>query len=88
MLIKMFTVFDQKAECYLQPFYAHTTGAAIRMFEDTCSNKEHQFHKHAEDFTLFEIGVFDDSSAEILLSDTKTALGSAIEYKEQPLKVI
>lgn len=80
MKIKIFTVYDSKAELYMQPFFAQSTGAAVRAFQDTCQNPDHVFCKHPSDFTLFEIGIWDDAMATMKLYDAKTPLGSAIEY--------
>ncbi len=60
---KMFTVFDVKAQCYLSPFCLPERGMAIRAFSDCVNNKEHQFGKHPGDYTLFELGFFDDAVA-------------------------
>lgn len=84
MKLKIFTVYDSKAESYMQPFYMQSTGQAIRSMEDTVQDENHQFHKHAEDFTLFEIGTFDDQTCAIDLYAAHTPLGCAIEYKEKP----
>jgi len=81
MIVKMFTVYDSKAELYLPPFYNQTTGQAVRAFGDTCNQKDHPFNKHPEDYTLFELGTFDDNTAIIVSNDAKTSLGTAIEYK-------
>lgn len=86
MLLKIFTVYDSKAEAYLQPFYMQSTGQALRSFEDTVNDTNTQFHKHAADFTLFEIGNFDDSTGTFKISESKTNLGSALEYLKQPGK--
>lgn len=76
----MFTVYDSKIEAYLQPFYMQTTGAALRAFEESVNDTKTQFYKHAPDFTLFEIGAFNDATATINLHDAKISLGTAIEY--------
>lgn len=79
MLLKIFTVYDSKAESYLQPFYMQTTGQALRAFEDTVNDPEHQFHKHAADFTLFELGTFNDQTGTFQLFEAKKSLTSANE---------
>ncbi len=82
MILKMFTVYDSKAELYLPPFYNKTTGQAVRAYDDTCNQKDHPFYKHPEDYTLFEIGTYDENTAEIITYDAKTPLGTALEYKQ------
>jgi len=62
---RIFTVFDVKAQAYLPPFCLHERGLAIRAFADCVNSKDHQFGKHPGDYTLFEMGSFDDSKAVI-----------------------
>lgn len=62
MKISIFTVFDQKASAFLQPFFSPTVGTAIRAFSDTINDPNSMLSKHPADFTLFEIGGFDDQS--------------------------
>lgn len=59
MLLAMFTVFDAKASAYMQPFFSRNTATAIRSFEVACNDESHEFNLHAFDYTLFEIGEFD-----------------------------
>lgn len=83
MLLKSFTVYDSKAEIYLKPFFMGATGEAIRAFEDQCNNPETQFYAHAGDFTLFEIGVYDDNTGRFAPLDAFINLGTALEYKKE-----
>lgn len=80
MKLKVFSVFDSKVKAYMQPFYARSTGEALRMFEDAVARKEGNFFAHAEDFTLFELGSFDDSNASFEFPVTPVPLGKAIEF--------
>lgn len=58
---KVFSIFDVKAQAYLPPFYMPETAMAIRVFSDCVNSGDHQFGKHPGDYTLFEMGVWDDS---------------------------
>ncbi len=58
---KMFSVFDVKAQAYLPPFCLHETAMAVRAFSDCVNGGDHQFGRHPGDYTLFELGSFDDS---------------------------
>lgn len=82
--MKLFTVYDSKAEAYLVPFYERTTGLAIRAFSSASNEKEHQFNRFPADYTLFELGEFDELTAEIKVLKTPTSLGLAINFLEQP----
>lgn len=89
MIIKIFTIFDQKAEAYLAPFFLNTKGQAIRAFSDSINDPSHQFNHHPEDYTLFQLGEYDDSAASIDTLPSPISLGVAIEYiKEAPAQPI
>lgn len=81
MITHIFTVFDSKTEAYLPPFYAQSKGAALRSFMDAVGDNSHEFAKHAEDYTLFYLGTFDDSTAKFTMNATPQSLGVAIELK-------
>lgn len=80
MLLQIFTVFDSKAEAYLPPFYMTTKGQAIRAFSDSVNDPTHVFMKHPEDYTLFLLGSFEDTTASFHVMETGLPLGKAIEY--------
>lgn len=61
MILKIFAAYDRAAAAYLQPFFAPTTGLAIRSFHDAVNDSNHQFNKHADDYTLYLLGEFNDS---------------------------
>lgn len=79
MKLKVFSVYDSKAEAFMQPFFVSTVGMAARMFEEACLDEKHNFHRHAGDYTLFEIGEFDDSTGRVDCLPTPRSLGMALE---------
>lgn len=83
---KMFTVFDSKVEAYMTPFFSQTMPSALRAFSDTVQNTEHPFHKHAEDYTLFELGIWNDTNGSFEIHKTPIPVAKAIEVltKEIP----
>lgn len=83
MIRKMFTIYDSKAELYLAPFFMKTKGEALRAFTDTLSDPQSQIAKHPQDFTLFELGEYDDCHATIDMHQTPISLGVAIEFTQK-----
>lgn len=80
-------VYDEKAEAYLPPFYVAAPGQAIRLFEDSCNDKESQFGKHPGDYKLYRVGEFDDATAEFSM-EKPALLASGSQWMEaQGLKV-
>ncbi len=83
MILKMFAVYDSKTEAYMQPFFVNSTGGAIRAFENSVNTKDELFNKYPADFTLFEIGAFDDQTGQVETLKTHTNLCNAIECVQQ-----
>lgn len=83
MKLKIFAVYDSKAEAYARPFFDQATGAAVRSFAEIANDKNHPIGKHPGDYTLFEIGEYNDQNGEIKNNDANVALGAAIEFLHQ-----
>lgn len=58
--IKAYSVHDIQAKAYLLPFFFQHPGMAQRAFADLVNSPGHNFFKHPEDYTLFEIGEFEE----------------------------
>ncbi len=82
--MKIFSVYDDKADAYTQPFFATTAGVAIRQFQQAANEEGHQFNRHAADYTLFELGEFDEHTGAIYAIDGGALKphGNALQYKE------
>nr|UXQ88125.1 MAG: nonstructural protein [Microvirus sp.] len=62
MIHKIYSVYDSKAETYTPPFFQHREAMALRTFADCCNDDGHTFGKHPEDYTLFDLGTYDDDN--------------------------
>lgn len=80
--MKMFTVKDIKGDIYMQPFFVRTTALAIREIEQATNNPESIFNKYPEDYSLYEIGEFDQETAEVNLHDDLVKLCNCSELKK------
>lgn len=80
MILKIYTVFDSKAEAYIQPFFSTTKGLALRSFQEALSDSNTNISKYPEDFTLFELGEFDQQTSKFNLHNTPQSLGVAVEF--------
>lgn len=85
---KVFTVYDSKIEAYGQPWLAQATGAAIRSFTDEVNRTDGQspVAAHPEDFTLFEIGTWDELAGEIDMYHAKKSLGTGVDFRQHPVE--
>lgn len=83
-LLKVFTIYDSKAETYLIPFYARANGEAIRTFINMAKDDTHPVGQNPEDYTLFRIGMFDQEKGIVAGLKAHEPLGKAIDYIREP----
>lgn len=81
MIVKIFGIYDSKTEAYLPPFFMPSKGAAIRAISTHVADPQHNFCKYAEDFTLFELGSWDDANSKFSLHNAPQSLGVLLEFK-------
>jgi len=77
----IYSVYDSKAEAFLQPFFATADGVAIRMFQQAANDSEHDFSKWAEDYTLFNLGKWDPKNGTLFSAEVNNSLGTAMLFK-------
>ena len=82
MKTQLFAVYDSKAEIYEKPFHMQTVGQALRGFTDVINDKETPLGQHPEDYTLFHIGDYDNTTANFNIYESKKSLGNGIEFLE------
>lgn len=82
MQYKIYEIYDSGIERYLQPFYARAKGEAIRSIQELVNDPSHQFCKHAEHYTLFEVGEFDDETGSIQMYTAKECVANFIALKK------
>lgn len=80
---RVFSIFDMKADAFLQPFFASTKGVAIRQFGGAVNTDGHELNKYSSDYTLFELGEFDERSGAITPHETPRAVCTATDVKEK-----
>jgi len=79
-MLKIFSIHDVKAKCYVHPFFLPERGMAARSFSDCVNSSEHQFGQHPHDYTLFEMGTFDDSTGIITPHNSPLSVGNGLEF--------
>lgn len=83
---QMFAVFDSKAKAFMLPFYAPLPAIAVRHFETAANDPNLELCKHAEDFTLFHVGEFDDATGVVAPLLQHVSYGLAASYQKPTLK--
>lgn len=82
MLHKTFAIFDSCAHAFLPPFNLPRSEMAQRAFADCINSKSHQFSEHPEDYVLFQIGTFDDTTGIFNnLEPVNINLGNGLAHK-------
>lgn len=82
MILRLFTVYDEKAHCYTNPFVTSTAEVALRSFSDCINSPDHHFGKNPHDYTLFDLGEFDDNTG-IYNTKSPQAMGNGVEFRTQ-----
>ncbi len=80
---KIYTIHDSKAEAFMNPFFLNSKGEAIRTFTEAVNDPQSTISKYPDDFTLFEIGIYDTDDGLIETYEAKKSLGNALEYKKE-----
>ena len=81
MEMQVYCVRDAKAEAYLTPFYMVNEAMAMRAISDCIQDENHQFNKHAEDFALYHLGVYSDSTGKFELNDAPVHKINLVDMK-------
>ena len=84
MKLYIYAIYDSASKAYMSPFFMHNNGLAIRAFSDQVNAKqENQISNHPEQFTLFKIGLYEDSTGNIEPENSPVPLGKGNEFKEE-----
>ena len=65
------SIKDRAADAFGRPAFVPSVGVAIRSFSDEVnrSDSENQMYSHPDDFDLFELGSYDDSTGIVEMLD-------------------
>lgn len=67
--MKVFAIYDSKACAYLLPFFSPNRAVAMRSFTRAVSDEQSDFHRFAGDYTLFELGEYDEDQGIISMNE-------------------
>ena len=83
MILQIFSVYDSKVELFGTPFFCRSKGEAIRSFADAVNEESHAFSRHADDYTLFHVGEFDEAEG-MFTTSAGVSLGNALTFLVAP----
>ena len=65
MKLNAYTIYDVASGVYMRPFFSQADGQAVRGFKDIATDADHEVGKHPEDYTLYRIGSFNDTTGKM-----------------------
>jgi hypothetical protein len=83
----IFTIYDVKAEAFLQPFFMPTKGQAVRAIKDLLFNPDHSFSRYPEDYTLFYMGEYSDTNGAFTTLSAPEPILKLIEAKSSQTEI-
>ena len=74
------SIYDAKAECYSRPNFVRSAGEAWRFFEQEVNRAadDNMMFLYPQDYTLFEIGTFDELTGKLAPRDVVLELGNGM----------
>jgi hypothetical protein len=77
------SVRDRAADAFGRPFVVPSVGMALRSFSDEINRDaaDNQMFHHSDDFDLYELGTFDESTGKLEshLAPKQLALGKSVK---------
>lgn len=69
MMMVVLAVRDKATEAFGRPMFVLARGQGVRSFSDEVNRKapDNSLNQHPEDYSLWELGSYDDSSAKFTL---------------------
>jgi hypothetical protein len=83
MIYFVYSIYDEKVKTFANPFYKPTNPSAIRDFTDLAKDQNTTIGRHPEDYTLYQIGEYDDQTGLMKPYEQLNNLGKATQYTEE-----
>lgn len=68
MKTEMYTIYDSVAQIHNKPFHQTNKQVALRTATDLANDPKGEIFKNPEHYSMFYVGTYDDSNAEIELA--------------------
>ncbi len=85
MELRMFAVYDSKAQLHIQPFFLRSDAEAVRAFGDLINDPGHPFGRHPEDYTLMFVGSFDEEKGVVISKIKPEPVAVGVHVREEPM---
>lgn len=87
MMIKVFSLYDSKAEAFIKPFMLLQEGVAVRELTDAVNQADTNVGQHPEDYILYHIADFDNATGEYINHNPHKLLTNCLSLKTKPKTV-
>jgi len=91
MKLDMMAIYDQASRAFLPPFFVASEALAMRELRDlSLKNPDHNFVRHADQYTLFLLGDFDNETGLTTVKSSPSSLGTLqviFNLRELPLQM-
>lgn len=81
----MFSVKDKAADAFLPPFFLPTGSMAVREFLHAASIPDHKFCVHPHDYSLYQLGWFEDGHGRVEVFPEPLFMVAADEKPAKPV---
>jgi hypothetical protein len=84
MLMSVFSIYDSATEAWSPPLFVKSKGEIMRWFTDAVNDVNVKFCRHPADYTLFELGTWDDDNCgfSLLKAPIRLAVGIELQMPE------
>lgn len=79
---KLMSVWDAAVENYSPPYCVRAIGEALRSFTQEANNPKSRISQSPKDYTLFQLGEFDDERGEVAMLAAPRRLLSGHEVSQ------
>lgn len=83
MTLKIFSIRDQKSDVFNTPFFKKTVGEAERDFRTLVNDGKSMVNQYPDDFDLYWVGEYDDSTGQLKALDTPQHVLKAVVAMNQ-----
>lgn len=83
MILRAYSIRDQKSEIFNSPFFKNTHGEAERDFRTLVNDDKSTVNKFPEDFDLYYVGDYDNNTGVFAPQSTPQIVIKAVQVLEQ-----
>lgn len=83
MKLEILSIRDRAVDAFGRPMFFPTIGAAVRAFDDEINrdSKDNPYFAHPEDYDLYHLGHFDDSTGRFTMLEAPKQVAIGRQHK-------